>query len=376
MSALTPETDGCLKSIVHICESFAYGAAKSVSLLAKLMADRGYRVIVYYGLRDGTDFEDQDPAIEWRVLRGRGRFRHLSNLFQLRRELSELLSGTDTILHGQSSYGGLYAKLLGRWSNTPVLYSPRGYSFLRKDKSSLSRRLFRFTEKKTSAMCKTIACGPYEYSIAKTLSEDSALICNSIEIRESRNRPDIGQGFIGAGRICYQKGFDIFKEIARRNSSMAFTWFGEPDDRWHSLLDDCPPNLSLPGFVGQADLHRELLQCRAVCFPSRWEGLSRFLIEAIAHGKPVICSTFPGNLDCLKSDLGGGYANGFACRTLADYDAAITTLLDDMRVVEMQRQSLELARTRFSREVADRLWIETYEAAFARHGAASESRRG
>lgn len=351
-----------LKQIVHVCEAFAYGAANSLSLLVQLSAERGHRVIIYYGMRQGTEHIKlyEDVGVEWRKLQGTGPLRHLSNTQQIIRDLKEDASGLPTVLHAHSSYGGIYAKMAGRALGFPVYYSPRGYAFLRQDASYLARAFYRGIEKLTAGMATTVSCGPYEHEIAKSLHPNAIIIPNGLNLPQDVDTDHIGSFILGAGRICYQKGFDIFKGIAAANPRLPFKWAGNPDEAGQGMIAECPPNLELLGHVDQNRLFALLRDCRAVLLPSRWEGLSRFLLEAIAHGKAVVTSNFPGNVDCLHpSDT--GYANGFACATLEDYTKALAVLEDDATLITKQQASRDYAEAAYDLEKINRTWVRLYE---------------
>jgi glycosyltransferase involved in cell wall biosynthesis len=46
-----------------------------------------------------------------------------------------------------------------------------------------------------------------------------------------------------------------------------------------------------PGYLSEAELAALLSGCRALIFPSLYEGFGMPVIEAMAAGKPVLCST-------------------------------------------------------------------------------------
>jgi glycosyltransferase involved in cell wall biosynthesis len=349
------------KTIIHVCEGFAYGAATSTIMLAKLMADRGHRVIVYYGLRQGTENIDlaSHGNIEWRQLKGMGVARHLVNVFQLLSDLWKSPDAPNIVLHGQSSYGGMYSKVVGKITGARVIYSPRGLAYLREDMSKWQRRVFFWLEKVTAKAAQSVACGPTEERFLKELGGTTIGIYNGMKL-PTVSYDNGGDYFLGVGRICYQKGFDIFKDIARANPSRRFVWAGNPDAAGNVMMSDIPDNIEMLGFVTSEEVLQLIADSRAVLLPSRWEGLSRFLLESIAVGRPIVTSDYPGNVDCLKPQGDGSFKNGFSCATVEEYTSAINALDSQELLERMQRESRKLAEDDYDIDRLNQKWVSLY----------------
>jgi len=346
--------------IAQVVESFCYGTAKSVKQLCDILKDE-HEVTVYYAHRDGTDVDEADlaPDINWVKLPGSGPIGHLRNLLFLYRHI-----GRDTqLMHGHSSIGGAYVKFLSPFLPARVLYSPRGYAFLRSDYSKVFRALFRTFEQVTSPLCETVACGPSEMEIAQKIARKTHEIGNGWTIDHDVDSDAIGNGKImGVGRISIQKGFDIFLQIARQLPDVPFTWIGSAETGQEHLAADIPPNVEVKPYLPHDELLAQLVASRFILLPSRWEGLSRFLIESACAGKAIVTSRCASNVDCLVPPADGNqYANGFSCDTTEDYVAAITELVqNDDLVRKMQRASLQHARETFDIELIKKKWHRLY----------------
>ena len=356
-----------MATIVQIIESFAYGSAKSVKQLAELLK-KDHQVTVYYGTRDGTDTEvaDLDPEIRWVPLPGHGPMRHLQNLWFLARHVDP----NTQFMHGHSTFGGMYAKLLGLlFRKAKVFYSPRGYSFLREDFSATKRRLFWWIERATSRLCETITCGPAEYRLATQLRGRTRNINNGVPIGADVEATDIGGEILTVGRVSIQKGFDIFKQIAASLPEHKFVWMGsaEPADRY--LLNELPDNVTLVDYQPHRATMERIRRAKFILLPSRWEGLSRVLLESISVGRAIVTSQCPANVDCLTGPLPTGkqntesfeYENGYACSHLDDYLAAISQLCANSQLLQAKQQaSYRHAMRHFDAEVIRRLWRDLY----------------
>lgn len=107
------------------------------------------------------------------------------------------------------------------------------------------------------------------------------------------------------------------------------------------------PMESVPRYLEAADLF---------VFPSRLEGMSNSLLEALAASLPVVAFDTPAQRDILPAEAGTLYADREGLRR------AVQELIDDPgRRASMGRAARELATRSFSLEVATRAYIALYE---------------
>ncbi len=346
-------------AVAQIVESFAYGTAKSVQQICQFLPPTD-KLTVFYGYRQGTelDIRELDRNVRWLPLPGSGTAKHLTNL----RFLNQCLREGFDVVHGHSTFGGYYAKLLGPRIGIATLYSPRGYPFLRQDFSKQTRWLFRKCEQVTSTRCLTVCCGPYEHDIAQKLGGQSVRINNGFHLRRPREAKHLNGGVLGVGRICFQKGFDIFIDIARQLPQIQFTWVGDLQSADGRQVKNLPTNLTILKYMAHPDILKHIEYTSLILLPSRWEGLSRFLIESVCMGKAIVTSPFQGNLDCLEPcPLGTGYTNGFACSNLDEYVQSVQQLCtNDSLLNHMQAASSIFAANNFNIEDIANQWRYLY----------------
>ena len=67
-------------------------------------------------------------------------------------------------------------------------------------------------------------------------------------------------------------------------------WAGAPDEVARRMADLPPGRVHLLGRLAETDLHRAYSGARALCFPSTLEGFGLPVLEALAHGIPVVTS--------------------------------------------------------------------------------------
>lgn len=111
--------------------------------------------------------------------------------------------------------------------------------------------------------------------------------------------------FFALGRLVPQKAFDLALEAYREvKTDMAFAIAGAPsyDTALEQRLRELATHdkrVHLLGYRRDEDLKQLLAHAYAVIHPSRTEGLSFSVLEAMAHGKLVVMSDIPENLEII-----------------------------------------------------------------------------
>ena len=113
--------------------------------------------------------------------------------------------------------------------------------------------------------------------------------------------------FITVGRLEEQKGIDLLLTAAslvlRDHADCHFLIVGEGCDR--AALESQARQLGIANtvhFVGRRDDVPNLLKAStAFVLPSRWEGMSNALLEAMAVGLPVVATAVEGSSELIRS---------------------------------------------------------------------------
>jgi glycosyltransferase involved in cell wall biosynthesis len=100
-------------------------------------------------------------------------------------------------------------------------------------------------------------------------------------------------------------------------------------------------------FTGYRDDVASLLKAiDVVALPSRWEGLSLVLLEAMACRKPIVASRVMGNIDVVVDGVTGFLVPSGEPQALAD---KLVVLLQDARLCdELGRRGRERVEREFS----------------------------
>lgn len=165
----------------------------------------------------------------------------------------------------------------------------------------------------------------------------------SKEREELRNQWKVGrcQKIIGSvGRLHSQKGYDrlikllpILQSYIPEGEKWGVVILGEGEERsrLESLCRQCPDNIvvRLPGF------RKDAAQCIGAfdlfVMPSRYEGFGLTLVEAMAHGVPVLAN----HIDSLP-ELLAVYPNG---RTINFYDADEKKIAQTIAAMALQQSA-------------------------------------
>jgi glycosyltransferase involved in cell wall biosynthesis len=116
---------------------------------------------------------------------------------------------------------------------------------------------------------------------------------------------------ISLGRFTSLKGFDVLVEAFRRvvsempDAILLIGGDGEEKDRLIKLVEyyGLGKNIILPGMV--MEVHELLAACDLYVNSSRWEGLPMTLLEAMAHGKPMVATKVGGNPEVVHEGITG-----------------------------------------------------------------------
>jgi len=140
------------------------------------------------------------------------------------------------VLHLHSSKAGILGRAAHLFSRSKarLYYTPHGYSFLRKDVSGTTLKMYYSIERTAQFFVRgtTIACGDTEYDFAKKIGP-AILVRNGVNIEELRESYQINSTSsqeltVGVlGRAMPQKNPALFNDIAHANPTIRFLWIGD-----------------------------------------------------------------------------------------------------------------------------------------------------
>ena len=136
-------------------------------------------------------------------------------------------------------------------------------------------------------------------------------------IRVKQNKKEFMVLF--GGRLSvYHKGIDllikVIQEVIKANKNIRFHIFGsgeEGQELVEALSDKYPSNVKYLGFISSDQIEDEYLNASLYIMTSRIEAFPLVVLEAQAHGLPVIAFDIKGPHDIIKKDFQGKLIESF-----------------------------------------------------------------
>ena len=142
------------------------------------------------------------------------------------------------------------------------------------------------------------------------------VIYNPLTLIPSKPSNGTSKRFLAVGRFSYKhKGFDIlikaFNIFARNNKEWCLDIVGEgPEEKLYKVLIkeyNLEERIAIHPFTNNIQSYYSNAQ--VYILSSRWEGFGLVLVEAMAHGLPVISSNLPTSKE-IMGDFGMYFNNG------------------------------------------------------------------
>jgi glycosyltransferase involved in cell wall biosynthesis len=366
VSQMTPSTDGRVHVLYLIDVLWGLGGAEGVlSRIPGLLPQDRYRCTIgTFRLRPASPIFDgfSCPIREFPVSRVFGR-QALRAAMDLRRFIrTERVRIVHTFFESADLLGGLVAKLSGC---RVVVSSRRDMGILRSTRHRIAYRVMSPLYSQVQAVSGAVR---RETIRADGIDPDKVVtIPNGIEIdklaaangagamRRGLELEDARPLIVTVGHIRRVKGLDVLLRAAARVCAACpeatFLIVGsvqEPEcDR---ELRDMVRQLGLERnvrFVGKMDSHNvwSLLKlCDVFCLPSRSEGMSNALLEAMGCGLPCVATAVGGTPEAIDDGRTGHLVPS------EDYGAMATRILD---LLDDRERAREMGR-RAKREVEER----------------------
>jgi len=305
------------RRVLHVCESTEGGIGVLIVALAKHQAACGDRVAV--AVPSGGSGVDELVAagalhLPWEAIPqpGPGVVRELASLRSIVAEFEP------DVVHLHSSKAGLVGRLLLRGGRLTVMH-PNAWSFFAK--TGVVRRLTLLWERLAARWADVVLCVSEDerrFGLDEGVRAEYRVLPNGVDLdrfpppapdARERARGRLGLGpeplAVCVGRLHRQKN----------QAALLDAWPGVralvPDARL-VLLGDGPDHGTLERravegvqLAGQSpDVRPWLYAASVVVQPSRWEGMSLSVLEAMAAGRSVVATDVPGMRELVKG-VGG-----------------------------------------------------------------------
>lgn len=301
--------------VLHASQASSGGVLNALIQLANSQVENGADVHVLLSRRPDTPATDRLRAlfhsrvtISETPVFGMGIIAIINlwrSLFRLCREIRP------DYIHFHSSFAGAVGRLFtfATRQHSAIFYSPHGFSFLRRDVSSLKSRIFALTERMLHKLGGTlILVSNSEMAAAqRTVSTRRLKVLeNGIDVNALPKRASaLGRVQVGtAGRVTYQKAPWIFASLAENVAALADSiWIGGGSEGQEEWLASAPIEVS--GWLSEQSAVERLATIDVYVSTSLWEGLPLTVIQAQALGIPCVVSDCVGNVDVVEDGVTG-----------------------------------------------------------------------
>ena len=295
-------------AVLHVAQPAEYGVPSVVASLAEDQLRRGWRVGVAGPLPLGGA-----EHLPWRAGRQPG-----PGLAAEVRSLSAAIRRFEPdVVHLHSSKAGLAGRLAMR-GRRPTLFQPHAWSFLAVHGPMRAASLL---WERTGARWahRLVCCSQSERHQGEEAGVRGRweVVPNPVDLVRfspegpvgppERVRLDLPPGPLAVcvGRLSRQKGQDVlveaWAEVRRRVPEARLVLVGDGPER-ESLEQRASPGVIFAG--RQPDVPSWLRAADVVVLPSRYEGMSLSLLEAMATGRSVVASDVEGMGEALGEDAG------------------------------------------------------------------------
>jgi glycosyltransferase involved in cell wall biosynthesis len=332
------------------------GGERIVLRLAALLPQYGYRVsILTFLIHPESSVLGALPSCPVYILplRRTYDFTAFRAALELRRFINEhKVQIIQTFFESSDIWAGFVAKTL---SNAKLVWSRRDMGILRSHKHNLSYRLMASVPDRVFAVSEQVRQHCIEVDRIDAARVET--IYNGLDLVESVRPARASNAFRVAtvGNVRHVKGHDIFikaaAEVVRRFPQVSFSIAGEVlEPAYFAELQSLVRDLKLSErfhFVGGVTNIAEYLSSADIfVLPSRSEGFSNAIIEAMAASLPVIATDVGGNAEAVKDGVNGFIVPSEDSAALAE---AICVLLgDSSRAVQMGAAGKTLVAEKFT----------------------------
>lgn len=274
------------KKILHVTDAYAAGVMTAVNELVEMQINAGNSVTLLVLEREKyfASFPHHEKNLEIISFGTMNARRLLRLILTLRSRAKDY-----HFIHLHSSRTNFFGRLiLLDKRNICQIYTPHGFSFLRKDINPLIRTLYfaleAFVAKLSPARLVGVSSSEVELG-AKLGAKQPLLLHNSINLPSGLMKTQLYTTKISQVRVAFvgrntaAKDPDFFLNLVHKCCpEIQFKWIGADQDEFVNIC--IPKNLEFFGFQSRTKALQILSEQDALIVTSLWEGLPTNIIEA------------------------------------------------------------------------------------------------
>jgi len=269
--------------VLHITESFGGGVTSAINTYVSHSTQ--YHHFLFATVRDGdATGEEGDGLFDEVVLVER----NIKAILKLHYYIKGL---NPDVIHVHSTYAGFFVRLLPFVDTKKIVYTPHAFAFLRND-HPLKLRLYYSVERLLAKRCAVIAgCGRDEQLLSqkfKKVEDTFELInvCGSMPVVNTKDKRE-EKLVVMVGRICEQKGYDFFSQVASLvGSDVSFLWVGGGDADKVEVLQRA--GVKVTGWLSRKEVVDVLSSADLYFHSAAWDGFPISVLEAAHYEIPTM----------------------------------------------------------------------------------------
>jgi glycosyltransferase involved in cell wall biosynthesis len=360
--------------VLHVAQSSEYGLARYLASLLEDQQAAGWELVMAGD--PASALVPRIPAgvrwVDWRASRDPG-----PSVAGEVRALARIVRAVEPdVVHLHSSKAGLAGRLALRGRRPPVIFQPHSWSWFAVDGRKRAASLA--WERAGARWAEVVLCCSEseraEGAAAGVRPRAWRVVTNAVDVERFSPGPSsvgVGSGdgpvVVCAGRLTMrQKGQDVLLQawpvVIAEVPTARLVFVGDGPDR--AALESLARGLAGVSFAGEVpEVVPWLRAATVVAQPSRYEGLSLSVLEALACGKPVVATDAVGMREVI-ADAGAVVPLEDSAALAA---ALVIRLRDPARVAAEGERARERAVSRYSRSA----WRESMLAVTAEAAADS-----
>lgn len=256
-----------------------------------------------------------------------------------------------SLIHCHGTRAASNVLLPASWQGIPSIYTVHGWSF-HPGLGKLSGMARRYMEKLLCRQATQVVCvGEQDARIATEVLNlpKPTVIVNGTPLEKFAAIPSLALqqheqftfGFIG--RLTYQKYPELLAQAfatiapAYPQARLVMVGGGELESEVTSILEPVTAAGQAMLLPYTSDVAGQLATMDAVVLPSRWEGLSLSLVEAMAAGRYCLASNLPNNAEVLTNGITGALFEFSVDSLVAAMRKALDNPENTLRIAEAGR---------------------------------------